>query len=181
MNYSGIKKQSGAVLAISLVLLTAITVLAVMSMQRAGLQTRITGNILHRELLFNTALNEQESWFFQLKTADTGDPTLSEPLRTFNLDPDGTRIYTPVNLADRNVIPGFITNRNTLRLLGAEEGVNALAQGEDSSGRVLFRYELQSQLGIDGRIEGRTMAETQHTGLSFPGLNTGQNSLYSQP
>ncbi len=185
MKYQVIKKQSGAVLAISLVLLTAITVLAVISMQRAGMQTRITGNILHREMLFNSAMNEQESWFYVLKTADTGDSILSEPIRTFNLDDDGTRIYTPVSLDADNTIPGTTTPRpiqtqNELILLGSISGVNALAQGQESDDRVLYRYELQSESTI-GRIEGRSMDETQITGMSFPGLNTSQNSLYAAP
>lgn len=181
MKYQTVKKQSGAVLAISLVLLTAITVLAVISMQRAGLQTRITGNILHREMLFNSAMNEQESWFYQLKTADTGDAVLSEPIRSFDVEADGTRTYKPVTLTADNTIPGTTTPRpiqtqNELLLLGTTAGTIALAQGQQSGDRVLFRYELESQSDI-GRIEGRSMDETQITGMSFPGLNTNKNSL----
>jgi Tfp pilus assembly protein PilX len=185
MKYQTVKKQSGAVLAISLVLLTAITVLAVISMQRAGLQTRITGNILHREMLFNSAMNEQESWFYQLKTADTGDAVLSEPIRSFTVNGDGSRTYTPVTLDADNTVPGTtkarpIQTQNELLLLGAIEGKISLAQGQESGDRVLFRYELQSESAI-GRIEGRSMDETQITGMSFPGLNTSKNSLYAAP
>jgi hypothetical protein len=162
-------------------LLTAITVLAVMSMQRAGLQTRITGNILHREMLFNSALNEQESWFYQLKTANTGDPMLSEPLRTFDVNNDGTRVYKPVDLATINTLPVYLDMDNKLILLGTSPGVNALAQGQEAGDRVQFRYELQSQTGIANRIEGRSMSEAQLTGMSFPGLNTSSNSLYAAP
>jgi Tfp pilus assembly protein PilX len=182
MKYQTIKKQSGAVLAISLVLLTAITVLAVISMQRAGLQTRITGNILHREMLFNSAMNEQESWFYTLKTADTGDAILSDPIRSFDLEVDGTRTYKPVTLDADNTIPGTTTARpiqtqNELLLLGAIKGTISLAQGQENGDRVLFRYELESAAAI-GRIEGRSMDETQITGMSFPGLNTSKNSLF---
>ena len=178
MNYPTINKQSGSVLAISLVLLTAITILAVMNMQRTGLQTRIAGNVLHRELLFNTDLNEQECVFFQLKTANTGDPMLSGPIRSFNLDADGTRVYTPVFPAICNPLPPFIQATNQLLLLGSTPGVIALAQGEEGGDRILFRYQLQSQAGIANRTRGRTMSDTQITGLSFPGLNTGKNSLF---
>jgi hypothetical protein len=51
-------QQSGSVLAISLVLLTAITLIAIMGMQRAGLQTKITGAIQHKEENFNMNLND---------------------------------------------------------------------------------------------------------------------------
>jgi hypothetical protein len=181
MNYPAIKQQSGSVLAISLVLLTAITIIAAMSMQRAGLQTRITGNILHREELFNSALNEQESWFFQLKNADTGDAMLSEPMRTFNLDANGSKTYLPVELDLNNGLPKFAQVESELLLAAPPEGSNALSQGEEVGDRVQVRYELESVASFDNRIEGRSMTETQITGMSFPGLNTSKNSLYSAP
>lgn len=43
------KHQSGSVLAIGLVLLTAITLIAMMGLQRSGLQTKIVGNLQHKE------------------------------------------------------------------------------------------------------------------------------------
>jgi Tfp pilus assembly protein PilX len=52
------QQQSGSVLAISLVLLTAITLIAVMNMQRAGLQTKIVGALQHREGDYNRVANE---------------------------------------------------------------------------------------------------------------------------
>lgn len=182
MNYQMINKQSGSVLVISLVLLTVITLLAVMNMQRAGLQTRITSNILHREELFNGALNEQEYWFAQLHTAEIGDPMLSEPIRTFTPGANGTPIYEPVDMDTINSSVGDLVQvTNTLLLLSATPGVNALAQGEESGDRVLFKYELQSTAGIANRVEGRAMSEIQVTGMSFPGIQTSKNSLYSPP
>ena len=47
------KKRSGSVLAISLVILTAITLISISSLQRSGLQTKIVANIQHQEQLFN--------------------------------------------------------------------------------------------------------------------------------
>lgn len=44
--------QSGSVLAISLVLLTMITIIALMGLQRSGLQNKIVANIQHKELVF---------------------------------------------------------------------------------------------------------------------------------
>ena len=50
--------ESGSVLAISLILLTAITVIAMMGMQRAGLQTKIVGAIQQQELTRDTNNSE---------------------------------------------------------------------------------------------------------------------------
>lgn len=189
MNYQPINKQSGSVLAISLVLLTAITLLAAMNMQRSSLQTRITANILHKELLFNNAMNEQEFWFFRLRTTDTGDPILSAPIREFDINANGGRDYKPVDLETMNEInPSAAANANNtaavtnqLILMGATPGVNALAQGQEAGERVLFRYQLRSRANLDNRTEGRSRPENQVTGVSFPGLNTSKNSLYSAP
>lgn len=189
MNYQAINKQSGAVLAISLVLLTAITLLASMNMHRAGLQTRITANILHQELLFNGALNEQEFWFFRLRTTDTGDPVLSAPLRSFDVNATGGRDYKPVVLNTIN--PANMSNNanltntpnitNELVLLGATPGVNALAQGQEAGDRVLYKYQLRSNANFASRSQGNARTESQITGMSFPGLNTSKNSYYSAP
>jgi len=54
-------RQSGSVLAISLVLLTAITLIAMMNMQRSGLQTKIVANLQHHEMAFNQSTNIAES------------------------------------------------------------------------------------------------------------------------
>lgn len=182
-NYQTTHKQSGSVLAISLVLLTAITLIAAMGMQRSGLQTRITANILHKELLFNTAMNEQEFWFNFLRTAGTGDPLLSEPIRSFDVDANGGRAYKPVDL--NTMIPtNFSSNTdvaNQLILVGSTPGVNSLAQGQEVGNRVLYRYQLSSSASLANRIGGRAQPENQVTGVSFPGLNTTKNSLYSIP
>lgn len=49
------KNQSGSTLAISLVLLTAITVMAVIGMERSGLQSKIVANIQHKENTYNVS------------------------------------------------------------------------------------------------------------------------------
>lgn len=186
MNYQTINNQSGSVLAISLVLLTAITLLAAMNMQRSSLQTRITANILHKEQNFNNALNYQKAWFTTLSTIGTGDPILSAPLRSFNgVNADGSRNYTPVLLdplmAPPIVLPNNEVIENQLIVVGVTEGVNALAQGQESGNRVTYKYQLWSQARMNTRTQGRSATEFQVTGVSFPGLNTSKNSLYAAP
>jgi|TARA_B110000196_G_scaffold292816_1_gene280693 hypothetical protein len=186
MNYKTINNQSGSVLAISLVLLTAITLLAAMNMQRSSLQTRITANTLHKEQNFNNALNFQKVWFTILSTISTGDPILSAPLRSFNgVNADGSRNYTPVLLDPLIAQPIALTNNefleNQLIAVSATQGINALAQGQESGNRVTYKYQLWSQARMNSRTQGRSATEFQVTGVSFPGLNTSKNSLYSAP
>lgn len=50
-----INNQSGSALAISLVLLTAITIISMMGLQRSGLQTKIVANATHKENTYHTA------------------------------------------------------------------------------------------------------------------------------
>jgi len=71
------RKQSGAVLAISLVMLTAITFLALMNMQRSGLQTRIVANIQQKEMVFNECKTENESAFGEYRDFSTERLALS--------------------------------------------------------------------------------------------------------
>lgn len=182
MNYSSVQKQSGAVLAISLVLLSAITLLAAMNMQRAGLQTRIASNIFHKEETFNTVLSDQDTWFFDLSNTDLSDPILSAPIRQFNLD-NGTKNYTPVLLDQINRSGSNFDVRvdNQLIMIDAIPGQVALASGEDAGSRVLFRYHLWSRGDIANRPVDSSTSQYQVSGISFPALNSNKNSYYSPP
>ena len=182
MNYSSIQKQSGAVLAISLVLLSAITLLAAMNMERAGLQTRITSNILHKEETFNTTYSDQDTWFFDLSNTDLSDPILSAPIRQFNLD-NGTKTYTPVALTQLNQSGSSIRIEvdNQIIMTNPIIGQNSLAEGDESGNRVLFRYRLWSRGDIAGRPVDSSTSQYQVSGISFPALDSRKNSLYSQP
>lgn len=73
-------QATGSVLAISLVLLTAITLIAIMGMQRAGLQTKIAANIQHREVAFNTALGDIDKVYQDIQDGDT--QTLSNAMNS---------------------------------------------------------------------------------------------------
>lgn len=66
-----LKTQTGAVLATSLVLLTAITLLAVMGMQRSGLQTKIVANLQHHETAFHAAQSLLEDAYGKILSSDT--------------------------------------------------------------------------------------------------------------
>lgn len=182
MKYSSVQKQSGAVLAISLVLLSAITLLAAMNMQRAGLQTRITSNIFHKEETFNTQLSDQDAWYFDLSNMDLSNPILSAPIRQFNLD-NGTKDYMPVALTQLNQSGSSIQVQvdNQLIMTEAVIGQNSLAEGEEAGNRVLFRYHLWSRADIANRPVDSSTSQYQISGISFPALNSNKNSLFSPP
>jgi Tfp pilus assembly protein PilX len=182
MRYVSLQKQSGAVLAISLVILSAITLLAAMNMQRAGLQTRITSNIYHKEITFNTVLSDQETWFSRLSDADLSDPILSDPIRQFTLNND-TKTYTPVILNQLNLSGSSIPVQvdNQLIMTEAVKGQNSLAEGEEAGNRVLFLYNLWSRGDVRGRAVNSSTSVYQLSGISFPALNSSKNSLYSSP
>jgi Tfp pilus assembly protein PilX len=66
-------RQSGSVLAISLVLLTAITLIALTGLQRSGLQTKIVANVQHREMIFNCAQSTGDSAYKEFQENSTED------------------------------------------------------------------------------------------------------------
>jgi Tfp pilus assembly protein PilX len=63
--------SAGSVLAISLVLLTAITLIAMMGMQRAGLQTKIAANIQHKENTFISAYTDLQKVYHDLQAGSS--------------------------------------------------------------------------------------------------------------
>ncbi len=183
MRYTPAKKQSGAVLAISLVLLSAITLLAAMNMQRAGLQTRIAANISHNEVIFNSVFNYQGALFKNLSNTDLSDPVLSAPIRQFTIS-NGNKDYTPVVLNRVNLASGTtygVQVDNQLIMTDVIIGANSLAEGEEAGNRVLFRYHLWSRGDIAGRDANSSTSEYQVSGISFPALNSSKNSLFSPP
>jgi hypothetical protein len=173
-NNGSLKKSNGSVLAVSLVLLTVITLVAISALQRTGIQTRIVANIQHVEMLFNTAMNDQEYWFMQLKVAESGDALLSEPLASFVLDGNNQRSYLPVDLESPKEESKAIVLASHLLHIPPPEGELSLSEGNEVNSRLDYDFELSTQ----ANIETRNMIEKQKTGLTFPGLNNQQNSLY---
>jgi len=167
-------KSKGSTLAISLVILTAITLVATSSMQRSGLQTRMVTNIQHSEMLFNTAMNDQEYWFSELRDSESGDSLLSEPLSSFELDENNQRSYLPVELESDITEPKAIQLASNLLHIPPTEGQLSLSEGNEINSRIDYDFQLSSQAEFDSR----SMAAKQKTGLAFTGLNNQQNSLY---
>lgn len=66
-----IKNQQGLTLAITLVLLSIITLAAVSAMQNSGIQTKMTANYRHNSEVFNEANNALNRSFNNLNTGQT--------------------------------------------------------------------------------------------------------------
>lgn len=171
---SKFSRNKGSTLAISLVLLTVITLIAVTSMQRSGLQTRMVANIQHVEMLFNTAMNDQEYWFTQLQLEESGDSLLSEPLSSFELDENNQRSYLPVELEPVIEEPKIIQLASSLLHIPPTEGQLSLSEGNEVNSRIDYDFQLSSK----AQFKTRSMLANQQTGLSFSGLNNQQNSMY---
>lgn len=89
-------QQKASALAISLVLLTAITLISITSLQRSGLQTRIVANNQHVQAGFNAANSELEEIFRAYITDNNAVDALSESIDSFTIE-SGVKKYAPTS------------------------------------------------------------------------------------
>lgn len=82
---SHFKNSKGSALAISLTILTAITLISVTALQRSGIQSRMVGNIQHKEQGFHAANSELEEIYNFYATQASATEALSLPLNSFDL------------------------------------------------------------------------------------------------
>jgi hypothetical protein len=180
-----VKRQSGSVLAISLVILTAITLISITSLQRSGIQTRIVTNVQHDELLFNQDQAYQALWISELRKNETGDDFLAAALKKFTQDEVGIKTYSAVALTQSSLtsLPGMI-NQNIISAANilyvphepaGDNDIIALAEGEEAGQRINFLFTLNTQT----RIQGATRSKSQASGLTFPGLNASLHTAYA--
>jgi hypothetical protein len=87
--------NKGSTLAISLVILTAITLISVSALQRSGIQGRMVGNIQHQEQGFHAASGELEEIYQFYATQASATQALSAPLNSFDII-DGEQIYNAI-------------------------------------------------------------------------------------
>lgn len=167
-------KERGSALAISLMILTSITLLAVSAMERSGLQARMVRNVQHSERLFHTALSDQELWFALIISDESGDSLLAKPLSNFELDENNQRQYLPVELESVIEEPQYIDLTRNLLHVPPSKGQLSLSEGNEVNSRIDYDFQLNSEAGIGSR----SLVAKQRTGLTFPGLNNQQNSLF---
>jgi hypothetical protein len=152
------KRQSGSVLAISLVLLTAITLVALMGLQRSGLQTKIIANLQHNENVFNIALSEVEFTYNHVQQDDT--QILSDAFENPDTPmPFDTGIdYNPLILVNTSV--EYQSNGNTMGLPNTSRLRDQTSRGRNGAGIENFR--IASTAATPSRI-----SSTQLIGLTF--------------
>jgi hypothetical protein len=87
--------NKGSVLAISLVMLTAITLVSITSMQRSGLQGRMVSNIQHKEKGFHAANSELEGIYQFYGSKGSAAKALSKPISSFDMV-NGKQVFQEV-------------------------------------------------------------------------------------
>ena len=172
------KNQTGSVLAISLVLLTAITLIAMMGLQRSGLQTKIVANIQHDEMAFQAASNEQEFWYDLYNTRGDSSKLLFDIMAKVDIDNEGARTQAAFDLEPslpRGALIQLQVASNSL-YVPPEIGSNDinLAAGHDIGNYTNHYFQLDSAATFQNRP---SIASPQRTGFHFPALVIGKNSL----
>lgn len=168
--------QNGSALAVSLVLLTAITLISISSMQRSGLQTKIVSNLQHHETLFQTTLNEQEFWWKELQTSDSRGILISQAEAEFTLNPANEKTFTPTVLDDNS---GFndsalpIDQSSSLLFIPPSPGELALSVGSELNQVI----PLNLQLSSSSNVRQRNLRASQQMGISVSALNNNRHSL----
>lgn len=77
--------SKGSTLAISLVILTSITLISITSLQRSGIQGRMVSSIQHKEKGFHAANGELEEIYQFYATQTSATQALSAPLNSFDI------------------------------------------------------------------------------------------------
>lgn len=153
--------QSGSVLAVSLVLLTTITLVAIMGMQRSGLQSRIVSSVQHQEFVFNSALSTIYANYDFFQTSDT--QALNDAIeiaKNFkyqqsinNADMASIKEKQPLNLSvvtDPHITMSssirHIMNKNDLGNPNTSGLRNSFSRGKNGAGTVKFELNTLAEL-----------------------------------
>jgi len=166
-------QQTGSALAISLVLLTAITLISITSLQRSGLQTRIVANSQHAEAAFHAANSELEG----MLEAYANDPVAASALQAttdqFTMV-KGVKIYTITSTtgvtssyqANAQGKPYHIQIANRI----VHRGQPAFSAGNSQGSFATYQFEASST--SSDPVSGRTLSD-QSIGIEFiaPALN----------
>ncbi|MGK0405201.1 MAG: hypothetical protein ACJAR6_000571 [Oleispira sp.] len=167
------RNQTGSVLAISLVLLTAITLIAMMGLQRSALQTKIVVNIQHKEKVFRTCANDQEDRFDRFN-----DDTKAYQLLFDMINNQG--MFDLTSLDDQphdDQLPHNQPNMTSTSLYipaGSDSQRIALAVGYDAGSHTNHYFQNDSTCAFQNRP---SIKSAQRTGFHFPALVVGQNSF----
>ena len=177
LRYKGLtmkKKQSGSVLAISLVMLTAITLVAMISLERAALQTKIVANIQHEEGVFQACFNEQEFWLNLFSDPAQGKQRLFEIINDFSQNADGVieQQLTQLNSGLRPQAANIPLRIQASALYFPEVG--GLVEGFELGNYVRHTFQLDDDCDVRGR---QAILSRQRTEFGYPSLTIANNSF----
>ncbi len=149
-----IHPQRGSSLIFSLVILTAITLGAVVAMQRSTLQVRMVGNMQHQQNVFNAAQSDLSSLIDQLRNTDNADHVLNKAIQAEN-QTAGSIInpFSQDNGLTQPTAPKNIKKpENALRVLSLPSSTpNSLKAAEGSSSGTLAPYYFANHVEVNDK------------------------------
>lgn len=139
---SSVASQRGSALIISLVILTAITLGAVVAMQRSTLQVRMVGNMQHQQNVFNAAYSDLGSLIDQLRGTATARDILFKAIQADNVSAGSkTNPFAGGTLSRPNYPENIKDPENKLRILSSPSSApQSLKATEGSSAGTLAPY-----------------------------------------
>lgn len=168
--------QRGSALLISLVILTAITLGAIIAMQRSTLQMRMVGNMQHQQNLFNAAQNNLNSMLEQFRAANKAGSILYTLIEKENAsmaqgNAIGLERINPFAQGNLSNTPTYAANidasktTNSIRSLSIpSQTANSLKANEGSSAGALAPYYFASRVTAEDK---RGNTNTQEIGFYY--------------
>ncbi|MBL4797902.1 MAG: hypothetical protein JKY50_10850 [Oleispira sp.] len=150
-------QQTGSALAISLILLTAITLVSITSLQRSGLQSRIVANSQHAENDFNAVYHDLEEKYQAYANDAVSADALQATIELYTTI-NGVKIYTETTntgvtprydrKTDKNPHPSILTSRIV------HEGQPPFTAGNSESSFTTYRFKVTTVANdpFDGRV-----------------------------
>lgn len=162
-------QQTGSALAISLVLLTAITLISITALQRSGLQTRIVANSQHSEAGFHAAYSELEEIFNTYASDAAIAAELSKTIDLFVID-NGRKKFTRTE--QTGVVSTYQSNAQNnphhvqINSNIRHTGEAAFTSGYSQGGFTTYGFEVSARASAPGN--GRLLSN-QSIGIEFVG------------
>lgn len=161
--------QRGSALLISLVILTVITLGAVVAMQRTTLQTRMVGNMQHQQKVFNAAYSDLSALLNELRTSPNLTRVLDDAITAYHLDNNATidPFIADYGLDKPDSPDNVEAVENRLRSFEppSEGSSTALKDIEGSSGATLVPYYFTSTATVED--SAGSVSSTQQVGMYY--------------
>ena len=154
----------GAAMAVTLVLLTGVTLLALVALQRSTLQTKMVANYQIEQATHDFAMNEVESIFEAIASANSNNQLVLNALNSVQMDgdeaardEDGRPIMLPVTIgAQSDYGRPEISVATTLQYTGSPTNLNWTLAGDNSSGEFSeYQFEIKSAATAPSGVSSR--------------------------